>query len=103
MTSPSLPVERIAYVFTDPTDAKNHLHSLWLREFECRAIVNGLERRMDADYQPPPPRRPAWSGRSDCLTLVTDVRGRLIFIISVLPLSCLNLKMQLPEHHIGKL
>ena len=48
------PLERIAYVFPDPAEAERHLNALWARELECRTIVDGVEKRLDLDYRPPP-------------------------------------------------
>ena len=49
---PQAPIERIAYVFTEPERAEAHLPELWLRELECWAIVDGEERRLDGDEPP---------------------------------------------------
>jgi hypothetical protein len=55
------PIERTAFVFLDEANARRHLHELWLREHECRAIADGVEHRLDDVYQPQPS-PPAWSG-----------------------------------------
>ena len=56
------PLDRIAYVFMEEEEARRHLHELWLRELECRAIVAGSEVRLDADYHPTP-EKPEWVRR----------------------------------------
>jgi hypothetical protein len=58
----SQPLKRVAYVFPKPADADRHLRPLWLRELECWTIVDGVERRLDADYTPPP-EPPRWADR----------------------------------------
>lgn len=57
------PVDRLAYVFIDTTDApaRAHLHELWLRDIECWAVVDGRRFRLDADYHPPAAPPPAWA------------------------------------------
>jgi hypothetical protein len=54
------PLDNVAYSFVDDDAARAHLHELWLRELECRSFVEGVERRLDDVYQPPPPDRPDW-------------------------------------------
>ena len=56
---PERPVEQVAYVFVEERNARAHLHELWLRELECRALVDGLEIRLDEDPAPVPV-KPAW-------------------------------------------
>jgi hypothetical protein len=57
------PVERVAYVFASPTLAEPHLHALWLRELEVWAFRDGQKVRLDLDYVPMLPLRPAWVQR----------------------------------------
>jgi hypothetical protein len=57
---PEQPLDNVVYVFVDDEAARAHLHELWLRGLECRAFAAGVERRLDDDYQPPPPDRPEW-------------------------------------------
>jgi hypothetical protein len=59
------PVESLRFIFVDGEQrARAHLHELWLRELECWAIVDGVEKRLDADYHPARLSPPAWaSGR----------------------------------------
>lgn len=52
-------IERTAFVFLDEANARRHLHELWLRDHECWAIVDGLERRLDEGYAPAPV-KPDW-------------------------------------------
>jgi hypothetical protein len=47
---PDRPVRNLAYVFTDEPAARANLERLWLRELECRALVKGVERRLDDAY-----------------------------------------------------
>jgi hypothetical protein len=54
------PLKRVAYVFPKPAEAERHLHALWLRELECWTVVDGIERRLDLEYQPQPI-PPAWA------------------------------------------
>lgn len=56
---PERPLLAIAYVFADEGEARAHLHELWLRELECRAVIDGREVRLDADYNPKPV-KPDW-------------------------------------------
>jgi hypothetical protein len=49
---PARPVDTVAYVFAVEEEARAHLHELWLRELECRAIIAGREVRLDTDYTP---------------------------------------------------
>ena len=58
---PEKPLERIAYVFTDEKSARDCLHALWLRDLECWAITDGVERRLDDSYAPAEPEPPAWA------------------------------------------
>lgn len=53
------PIERIAYVFIDEANAREHLHELWLRELEVWTVDGGEKRRLDLDYNPKPS-PPAW-------------------------------------------
>ena len=57
---PEQPIANVAYVFVEEERARAHLHELWLRGLECRAIIRGEEVRLDLDYDPPPPEPPAW-------------------------------------------
>jgi hypothetical protein len=59
------PVERVAYVFASPDLAEPHLHVLWLRELEVWALRDGHKVRLDLDYVPALPPRPAWVQRLD--------------------------------------
>jgi hypothetical protein len=54
------PVERIAFVFLQESDARVHLHELWLRELECWTIIKGERVRLDLDYAPLPYEKPDW-------------------------------------------
>lgn len=58
-------IDRMIYVFIEPERARRALHALWLRECECWTFVDGAEVRLDADYAPEPPPRPAWVQRLD--------------------------------------
>jgi hypothetical protein len=57
---PDKPLERIAYIFPDAAVAKAHLHALWVRELECVALVNGVEKRLDESYNPPDSTLAGW-------------------------------------------
>lgn len=58
------PIASVRFIFVDGEErARRHLHELWLRDLECWAIVDGVEKRLDADYAPTPPPRPAWADR----------------------------------------
>jgi hypothetical protein len=54
------PVDSVAFVFITEEDARAHLHDLWLRGLECWAFIEGKEVRLDLDYHPEPPPKPAW-------------------------------------------
>ena len=56
---PDRPLDHVAYVFMEEGPARKHLHELWLHELECRALIQGREVRLDADYRPSPP-PPPW-------------------------------------------
>ncbi|AFZ22683.1 hypothetical protein Cylst_0321 [Cylindrospermum stagnale PCC 7417] len=56
---PTQPLDSIAYIFMEEVKAREHLHELWLRELECWAFINGLEVRLDTDYNPIP-NKPEW-------------------------------------------
>lgn len=56
---PGEPVKNIAFVFTDPAAARAHLDALWLRELECRVVVDGIETRLD-EHHAIAPALPAW-------------------------------------------
>jgi len=56
---PTQPIEDVAYIFMEEAKARQHLHELWLRELECRAIINGQEVRLDTEYNPIPD-KPEW-------------------------------------------
>lgn len=49
---PARPLDNIAYVFLEESNALSHLHELWLRELQCLTIREGLEVRLDAEYDP---------------------------------------------------
>lgn len=53
------PLKKVAYVFPRPAEAQRCLRALWLRELECWAVIDGIERRLDLAYQPSP-EPPAW-------------------------------------------
>ncbi len=55
-------VDSVAFVFMTEADARKHLHELWLRELECRALIDGKEVRLDLDYHPTPD-PPEWVKR----------------------------------------
>jgi hypothetical protein len=48
------PVHDVAYVFMEEAPAREHLHALWLRGLQCRAIREGQEVRLDTGYDPAP-------------------------------------------------
>jgi len=48
------PLDDVAYVFMEETEARAHLHELWLRGLQCWAIVDGDEVRLDDGYVPEP-------------------------------------------------
>ncbi|MCB9679738.1 MAG: hypothetical protein H6737_31820, partial [Alphaproteobacteria bacterium] len=48
------PIDTVSYVFVDEAEARAHLHALWLRELECRCVVDGVEVRLDVGYAPEP-------------------------------------------------
>jgi hypothetical protein len=54
------PVERVAFVFLQESDARAHLYELWLRELECWTIIKGERVRLDLDYVPPLYEKPDW-------------------------------------------
>lgn len=56
------PIDKIAYVFMDEAAARKHLHELWLRGIEVRAMIRGTEVRLDAEYAPAP-NKPEWVRR----------------------------------------
>jgi hypothetical protein len=56
------PIEKLIYVFMDEAAARKHLHQLWLRDIEVRALIRGVETRLDADYAPEPV-KPEWVKR----------------------------------------
>jgi hypothetical protein len=58
-----VPVDNVAFVFLEERAAREHLHALWLRGLECRAIIAGREVRLDQDYEAPPPVEPEWVQR----------------------------------------
>ncbi len=53
-------VDHVEYVFLLESDARAHLHMLWLHGHGCRTFVDGLEVDLTESYQPPPPQPPAW-------------------------------------------
>lgn len=54
------PLDNVVYSYVDDEAAREQLRELWLRGLECRAFVEGVERRLDDDYRPPPPDSPEW-------------------------------------------
>ncbi|MBL0216512.1 MAG: hypothetical protein IPQ07_21845 [Myxococcales bacterium] len=49
------PIASVRFVFVDGEPrARQHLHEIWLRGLECWAVVDGVEKRLDTDYQPGP-------------------------------------------------
>jgi hypothetical protein len=54
------PVAQVAFVFLTETDARRHLHALWLHDLECWVADDRPKRRLDDAYQPPPS-APAWA------------------------------------------
>lgn len=52
------PLERIAFIFMERSEAEKYVETLWLRNLECYAIDGGKEIRLDADFTPPPKRIP---------------------------------------------
>jgi hypothetical protein len=57
---PDKPLDNVAFVFMAESAAREHLHEMWLRELECRAIIDGKEVILNTDYNPPPPEKPQW-------------------------------------------
>lgn len=57
-----LPVDNIAYIFMDVTEAQKRLHSIWLHGLECRAIINGNEICLSDSYNPLP-QKPIWASK----------------------------------------
>lgn len=58
------PVEKVAFVYMDEATAWRQLPALWLYGLEVRAMTAQGERRIDLDYEPPPPPGlPAWVQR----------------------------------------
>jgi hypothetical protein len=57
---PDKPLNNVAFVFMEESVARAHLHELWLRELECRAIIGGQEVLLNTGYNPPPPEKPQW-------------------------------------------
>ena len=57
---PDNPLNNVAFVFIEESVAREHLHELWLRELECRAIIDGQEVLLNTDYDPPPPEKAQW-------------------------------------------
>lgn len=47
---PGEPVRNVAFVFTDLAVARAHLDALWLRELECRVVIDGIETRLDEHH-----------------------------------------------------
>jgi hypothetical protein len=45
-------IEEVAYVFVDETDARAHLHEMWLRELEVWLADGEGKRRLDLNYRP---------------------------------------------------
>jgi hypothetical protein len=48
------PIDQLAYIFLDESDAHAHLHELWLRELEVWLVDGAGKRRLDATYCPTP-------------------------------------------------
>jgi len=46
------PLKRIAFIFIEKKEAVQYLETLWLRDMECYAIIDGAETRLDEGYQP---------------------------------------------------
>lgn len=46
------PIDQVAYVFLDESDARAHLHELWLRDLEVWLVDGAGKRRLDLAYQP---------------------------------------------------
>jgi hypothetical protein len=59
---PDQPLDNVVYVFVEEDTARAHLHELWLRGLECRVFIEGVETRLDEDYQPSPV-KPEWVTR----------------------------------------
>lgn len=57
---PERPLDNVVYSYVDDEVAREQLRELWLRGLECRSFVEGVERRLDDGYQPPPPGKPEW-------------------------------------------
>lgn len=53
-------VERTAVVFPDEQEARAALHLAWCWGHTVRTFVDGRERDISADYEPPPPTPPDW-------------------------------------------
>ncbi len=56
------PIDKVIYVFMDEGSARAHLHQLWLRDIEVRAMVRGAEVRIDEGYAPQAA-KPEWVKR----------------------------------------
>jgi hypothetical protein len=54
LLGPSRPLDNLVYVFMEEGRAMAHLHELWLRRLECRAIIDGVEADLTANYAPQP-------------------------------------------------
>ena len=53
---PEHPIDQVAFVFTEESNARKHLHDLWLRGLEVRVV----DRRIDDAYDPGPHISPDW-------------------------------------------
>ena len=54
------PIERVAFVFIDETDARRQLDDLWVRDLEVWYVDGSGRHRLDDTYKPPPRTQPAW-------------------------------------------
>ena len=58
---PERPIDKVAYVFAEEREAREHLHELWLREIECWTFVDSIETRIDVVHTPQRPEPPGWA------------------------------------------
>ncbi len=57
------PIEGVKWVFSSEELARAHLREMWLREIEVFYQRDGVEHRVDSEYQPPPFAEPDWVKR----------------------------------------
>jgi hypothetical protein len=59
-----VPIDQVAFVYTDEETAQRQLPALWMYGLEVRAMTALGERRLDLDYEPPRAALPDWVKRS---------------------------------------